>query len=60
MLKFDTICILDECLRFFLDPWDPFCPKDLGYPREFKNSAIMLKFGTLVDKMNLNLTFFIL
>jgi len=36
----------------FLDPWDPFCPKNLVHPREFKNGAIILKFGTLMDEMN--------
>jgi len=60
MMKFGTIVdwmntfITDYyCFFFskssFLDPWDPFCHKDLGHPGEFKNGTIILKFGTLID-----------
>jgi len=41
-----------------LGPWDHFCPKNMGHPREFKNCTITLKFGTLVDWMNTMEIFF--
>jgi len=54
VLTFGTIvnwmntCEYSFFFQKFLDPWDPFCPKDLGHPRELKNDAIMLKFATLI------------
>jgi len=43
-----------------LGRWDPFFPKALGQPRKVKNDPIMLKFGILVDWMNLRELFYFL
>jgi len=52
-LQSDNVCVFIIFFKSsFLSPWDPFFSKTLGQPREVKNGPIILKFSTIVDRMN--------